>query len=91
MVYATIPLAIRSTSMPQHRRVDLAERLHDIADEIWEERNWIPRDRPLWKDLNNLAVELHRIAAEAGQEILLRPLGTAPPIENVLRFVRPGS
>jgi hypothetical protein len=77
--------------MPHHRRVDLAERLHDIADEIWEERNWIPRDRPLWKDLNNIAVELHRIAADTGQEILLRPLGTAPPIEKVLRFVRPGS
>src|SRR4029450_4539896 len=87
MVYATIPLAVRSKPMPHHR-VDLAERLHDIADEIWEERNWIPRDRALWKDLNNIAVELHRIAAEAGQEILLRPLGTAPPIEDVMHVVR---
>ncbi len=72
-------------------QIELAQRLHEIADQIWEERNWVPRDRPLWKDLNNVAVELHRIAAETARESRVKPLGTALPIESVLRFVRPGS
>jgi hypothetical protein len=72
-------------------QVDLAQRLHDIADEIWEERNWIPRDRPLWVRLNDMAGELHRLATDAAQEIGLPSLATARSTENVLRFFRPGS
>jgi hypothetical protein len=44
-------------------QMDLVQRLHDIADEIWEERNWIPRDRPLWVRLNDMAGALHQLAA----------------------------
>jgi hypothetical protein len=71
--------------------MDLAQRLHDIADEIWEERKWIPRDLPLWVRLNEMAGELHRLAAETAQEIGFSSLVTARSIENVLRFGRPES
>jgi hypothetical protein len=67
-------------------QMDLAQKLHDIADEIWEERNWIPRDRSLWNDLNNMATELHRLAANTAQEF--PSLGPARSIENVLRSGR---
>ena len=68
---------------------DLAQRLHEIADEIWEERNWLPRDKPLWGRLNDMAGDLHRLAADTAQEIRFPSLITARSIENVLRFVRP--
>jgi hypothetical protein len=70
-------------------RFDLAQRLHEIADEIWEERNWLSRDEPLWVRLNDMAGDLHRLAADTAQEIAFPSLATARSIENVLRFVRP--
>ena len=69
-------------------QMDLAQKLHDIADEIWEERNWIPRDRPLWNELNNMATELHRLAEATAQEIAFPSLVTARSIKNVLRSGR---
>jgi hypothetical protein len=69
-------------------QMDVARRLHDIADEIWEERNWIPRDRPLWVRLNDLAGELHRLAEDTAQEIGFPSLVTARSIEKVLRSGR---
>jgi len=71
--------------------IDLAQRLHDIADEIWEERNWLPRDLPLWARLNDMAGELHRLAADTTREMGFSSLTTAGSIENILRFVRPES
>lgn len=69
-------------------QMDLAQKLHDIADEIWEERNWIPRDRPLWNELNNMATELHRLAEATAHEIGFPSLVTARSIENVSRSRR---
>jgi hypothetical protein len=72
-------------------QMDLSQRLHDIADEIWEERNWIPRDRPLWLRLNDMAGELHRLATETAQESGFRSLAAGRSLENALRLVRPES
>jgi hypothetical protein len=65
-------------------QMDLAKKLHDIADEIWEERNWIPRDRPLWNELNNMATELHRLAEATAQGIGFHSLVTVSSVKNVL-------
>jgi hypothetical protein len=65
-------------------QMDLVQKLHDIANEIWEERNWIPRDRPLWVRLNDMAGELHRLAEDTAQEIGFPSLVTARSIQNVL-------
>jgi hypothetical protein len=48
--------------------IDQAQRLHDIADQIWNERNWTPRDTPLWEILNEMATALHDAAAEIAKE-----------------------
>jgi hypothetical protein len=45
-----------------------AQRLHDIADRIWSERNWTPRGTPLWETLNEMATALHDAAAETAKE-----------------------
>ena len=50
------------------RSMDQAQRLHDIADQIWTERNRTPRDTPLWGILNEMATTLHDAAAEIAKE-----------------------
>jgi hypothetical protein len=50
------------------RSMDQGQRLHDIADQIWNERNWTPRDTPLWATLNEMATTLHNAAAETAKE-----------------------
>jgi hypothetical protein len=50
------------------RSVDQAQRLHDIADQIWAERKRTPRDSPLWGILNEMATMLHNAAAETAKE-----------------------
>jgi hypothetical protein len=46
-------------------RSDQAQRLHDIADQVWAERKRTPRDTPLWETLNELATMLHKAAKTA--------------------------
>jgi hypothetical protein len=50
------------------RSMDQAQRLHFIADQIWDERNWTPRDTLLWATLNEMATTLHDAAAEIAKE-----------------------
>jgi hypothetical protein len=50
------------------RSVDQAQRLHDIADQIWTERKRTPRDTPLWGILNEMATMLHNVANETAKE-----------------------
>jgi hypothetical protein len=49
-------------------RSDQAQRLHDIADQVWAERKRTPRDTPLWETLNEMATMLHKAAAETAKE-----------------------
>jgi uncharacterized alpha-E superfamily protein len=48
--------------------MDQAQRLHDIADQVWAERKRTPRDTPLWETLNEMATMLHKAAAETAKE-----------------------
>ena len=48
--------------------MDQAQRLHDIADQIWIERKRTPRDTPLWVTLNEIASTLHIAASETAKE-----------------------
>jgi hypothetical protein len=42
------------------RSMDQAQRLHDIADQIWTERKRTPRDTPLWGTLNEMVDQNYR-------------------------------
>jgi hypothetical protein len=65
------------------RSMDQAQRLHDIADQVWAERKRTPRDTPLWETLNELATMLHK-AAETAKETQI-PMALSTSLKSVLR------
>jgi hypothetical protein len=65
------------------RSMDQAQRLHDIADQVWAERKRTPRDTPLWETLNELASMLHKAAETAKETQILMALSTS--LKSVLR------